>query len=71
MQPCLQRAPTSGPDGETGIRKGLKIPRPQGYAGSTPAPGTTHHALRQLRFAKAEFSDSQMKSATDNAVALQ
>jgi len=24
-----------------------------------------------LRFAKAEFSDSQMKSATDNAVALQ
>ena len=29
-----------GPDGETGIRKGLKIPQPKGYAGSTPAPGT-------------------------------
>lgn len=28
------------PDGETGRRKGLKIPQPQGYAGSTPAPGT-------------------------------
>ncbi len=28
------------PGGETGIRKGLKIPRPQGHAGSTPAPGT-------------------------------
>ena len=28
------------PGGETGIRKGLKIPRPQGLAGSSPAPGT-------------------------------
>src|SRR5215212_1536274 len=28
------------PGGETGRRKGLKIPRPQGHAGSTPAPGT-------------------------------
>ena len=30
-----------GPGGETGRRKGLKIPRPYGCAGSTPAPGTT------------------------------
>src|SRR5262245_65481957 len=29
------------PGGETGRHKGLKIPRPQGHAGSTPAPGTT------------------------------
>jgi hypothetical protein len=29
-----------GPDGETGRRRGLKIPQPQGYAGSSPAPGT-------------------------------
>ena len=28
------------PDGEIGRRKGLKIPRPLGRAGSTPAPGT-------------------------------
>ena len=28
------------PGGETGRRKGLKIPRPYGCAGSTPAPGT-------------------------------
>src|SRR4029079_18908672 len=28
--------------GETGRRKGLKIPRPQGRAGSSPAPGTKH-----------------------------
>ncbi len=28
------------PGGETGRRKGLKIPRPNGCAGSTPAPGT-------------------------------
>ena len=28
------------PGGETGRRKGLKIPPPQGDAGSTPAPGT-------------------------------
>ena len=28
------------PDGETGRRKGLKIPQPRGYAGSIPAPGT-------------------------------
>ena len=29
-----------GPDGETGRRKGLKIPHPQGYDGSIPSPGT-------------------------------
>lgn len=28
------------PDGEIGIRKGLKIPRSQDHAGSSPAPGT-------------------------------
>jgi hypothetical protein len=33
------------PDGETGRRKGLKIPRPQGYAGSIPAPGTNRSRL--------------------------
>ena len=32
---------TRCPDGETGRRKGLKIPRPFGCAGSNPAPGTT------------------------------
>lgn len=31
---------TPCPGGETGIRKGLKIPRPQGHVGSTPTPGT-------------------------------
>ena len=35
----------SSPGGETGIRMGLKIPRPQGHAGSTPAPGTSHCPL--------------------------
>src|SRR5687767_1168695 len=39
------------PGGETGRRKGLKIPRPQGRAGSSPAPGTilrkNEKALRQ------------------------
>ncbi len=29
------------PGGEIGRRKGLKIPRPNGRAGSIPAPGTT------------------------------
>ena len=29
------------PGGEIGRRKGLKIPRPHGRAGSIPAPGTT------------------------------
>ena len=29
------------PDGEIGIRKGLKIPRLKNHAGSSPAPGTT------------------------------
>ncbi len=31
---------TRCPGGEIGRRKGLKIPRPKGRAGSTPAPGT-------------------------------
>ncbi len=30
------------PDGEIGRRKGLKIPRWQHRAGSTPAPGTNN-----------------------------
>jgi hypothetical protein len=34
----------ASPDGETGRRKGLKIPRRQLRAGSIPAPGTTDHA---------------------------
>lgn len=29
-----------GPDGGIGRHKGLKIPRPYGYAGSNPAPGS-------------------------------
>ena len=36
---CCSRGP--GPDGEIGRRIGLKIRRPQGHAGSSPAPGTT------------------------------
>ena len=31
---------TRSPGGEIGRRKGLKIPRPHGRAGSIPAPGT-------------------------------
>ena len=30
------------PGGEIGRRKGLKIPRPHGRAGSIPAPGTVY-----------------------------
>ena len=30
------------PGGEIGRRKGLKIPRPHGRAGSIPAPGTIY-----------------------------
>ncbi len=30
----------AGPGGETGKRRGLKIPRPQGHVGSTPTLGT-------------------------------
>jgi hypothetical protein len=33
------------PGGETGRRKGLKIPREQSRAGSTPALGTILHLL--------------------------
>ena len=31
----------ASPDGETGRRKGLKIPHPRGYVGSIPTPGTS------------------------------
>ena len=34
------RTIVASPGGETGRHKGLKIPRPQGHAGSIPAPGT-------------------------------
>ena len=34
--------PPIGPGGEIGRRKGLKIPRWQHRAGSSPAPGTNH-----------------------------
>src|SRR5690606_8247938 len=33
--------PKPRPGGETGKRRGLKIPRPQGHVGSTPTPGTS------------------------------
>src|SRR5690606_22759988 len=32
------------PNGEIGRRRRLKISRPQGHAGSSPASGTIHHA---------------------------
>ncbi len=35
------------PDGEIGRRRGLKIPPPQGDAGSIPAPGTTSSRCRR------------------------
>ena len=39
--PCYDSPPADPrPGGETGRRKGLKIPPPQGDAGSIPAPGT-------------------------------
>ncbi len=41
LQPAHCGTMQPGPGGETGRRKGLKIPRPQGCAGSTPALGTT------------------------------
>ena len=31
-----------GPDGETGKRKGLKIPQSKDFVGSIPTPGTPH-----------------------------
>ena len=43
---------SSCPDGGTGRRKGLKIPGPQGCAGSIPALGTkqeSHKAPRSLK----------------------
>lgn len=41
------------PDGGIGRRTGLKIQRPQGCAGSTPAPGTKQpldHSILRLYF---------------------
>ena len=39
------------PGGETGRRKGLKIPRGKPRAGSSPAPGTTTSAKAEVFFA--------------------
>ncbi len=36
------------PGGETGRRKGLKIPRGKPRAGSSPAPGTTTSAKAEV-----------------------
>ena len=47
-------APRMGPGGETGRRKGLKIPHPRGYAGSIPAPGT-HSAFVAVRCRQDEW----------------
>jgi hypothetical protein len=44
LAPRVQRLAHIRPDGETGRRKGLKIPRPQGYAGSIPALGTNKYS---------------------------
>src|SRR3546814_2555839 len=33
------------PDGETGKRRGLKIPHPRGFVGSIPTPGTTFRVV--------------------------
>ena len=38
---CRMLHARTGPGGETGRRKGLKIPRPQGHVGSIPTPGTS------------------------------
>lgn len=46
------------PDGGIGRHKGLKIPRPQGCAGSSPAPGTidiTEEKRLSLKIAKGAF----------------
>lgn len=56
------------PGGETGIRKGLKIPRPQGLAGSSPAPGTKQVISEGSMFFQKKhgaflFSMSQLHSA--------
>jgi hypothetical protein len=51
--------------GETGRRKGLKIPRPQGCAGSTPAVRTTTNdyelSFNSLRYIKGLLSAPRYK----------
>jgi hypothetical protein len=53
------------PDGETGRRKGLKIPRPQGHVGSIPTPGTTRQfsghpsTVHDLNLAAVTFAKAQ------------
>lgn len=42
-------------DGEIGIRKGFKIPRPQGHVGSTPSPGTILFRLLRRIIDAGEF----------------
>ena len=60
-----------GPGGEIGRRKGLKIPRPKGHAGSSPALGTTHskgfsdfrpEAATQLKLFSQGFSQGLTRS---------
>jgi hypothetical protein len=55
--------------GETGRRKGLKIPRPQGCAGSTPAVRTTTNdyelLFNSLRYIKGLLSAPRYKGATN------
>ena len=43
---------TASPGGEIGRRKGLKIPRPHGRAGSIPAPGTINIVTLNECFSK-------------------
>src|SRR6185312_14037030 len=47
--PLKQFAERLRPDGGTGRRMGLKIPGPQGHAGSNPAPGTTSADRKSTR----------------------
>jgi hypothetical protein len=54
--PALAVAPFffPSPDGEIGRRKGLKIPHPQGYVGSSPTPGTRKGEQGRLHKAGAQ-----------------
>ena len=47
----------SGPDGEIGRRKGLKIPRWKHRAGSIPAPGTILRYCFKCEFVDASAAD--------------
>ena len=49
----------ASPDGETGRRKGLKIPRRQLRAGSIPAPGTITHIASLKRYSYSPFLASR------------